>query len=191
MLLLVAATIALPCAAATQAQSFVSSWTVSPWNYEGQVAAMQWQYLPYSPWNQSLGTLQEVQVSTTLTGERQLASEALHIRYAFFTGWTPSDYQLYREVSVPGGDAAFNLTESYTFSGTAELLNWIEYLYFPPANYYFESRTVQAAHTVNALTTLTFTYAAAAAAVPEPATSLLVIAGLGLLMLRIRKHSEA
>ena len=79
MLLLVAATIALPCAAATQAQSFVSSWTVSPWSYEGQVAAMQWQYLPYSPWNQSLGTLQEVQVSTTLTGERQLASEALHI----------------------------------------------------------------------------------------------------------------
>lgn len=167
--------IAAQCNAATTTQAFESSWDVSPWNYYGDVAAMQWHYLPYVPWDSSLGVLQEVRVDTQISGMRQLSSEPIRIRYAFTTGWNPADYQFYREFSLPGGSSSFGLSESYTFNTQSELQNWAEVSYYPPAHYYFESRSVEAPHSISAVTTLTYTYAAA---VPEPATWSFLLVGL-------------
>lgn len=156
--------------AAVITQVFSSSWAIEPWDYYGDVAAMQWQYQPYQPWDAALGTLQEVRVDTQYTGDRT-TSEPLRIRYSFFSGWAPSDYQFYREFWLPAG-SSFAESESYVF-GPAQLGQWTTLGYYPPANYYFESRTVDGGHSISALTTLTFTYAQA---VPEPPTGGLLLA---------------
>lgn len=161
--------------AAVITQTFASSWTVGVWDYNGDVAAMQWHYVPYDPWDASLGVLNQVRVETTIIGQRDVASEATRIRYSFFTGWIPDDFQLYQEFYIPGGGNAFSYSETLEYDTPDDIKHWTEYSYFPPANYYFESRTVSAGHSVDATTTLTFSYTQR---VPEPSTTWLVMASL-------------
>src|SRR4051812_4997187 len=74
--------------AATIVQDFDSNWTIAPWEYDGDIAAQNWQYLNYAPWDASMGTLTSVSISTTISGTRNEV-DTLGIRYAFFTGWSP------------------------------------------------------------------------------------------------------
>ena len=161
--------------AAVVTQTFTSSWAIDVWNYNGDVAAMQWKYVAYDPSHSSLGVLDQVRVETTITGQRALASEATRIRYAFFTGWAPDDFQLNREFYIAGGTSSLAFSETLVYNTRNDLQNWTDYSYFPPANYYFESRTVSAGHSVDATTTLTLVYSQQ---VPEPSTILLVLASL-------------
>ena len=172
---------------ATITQQFNSSWTVSPWNNSGDIAAMQWHYLPYQPWSQSLGTLNSVEVHTVIDGLRENANEDIRIRYGFFTGWSPADYQFGREFYLPSGTSAFSHTDSYTFASVAELEPWISYQYYPPAHYYFESRTVTEQHSISATTTLEYMYLPS---VPEPASlSLALFGSLIIRILGLRRRS--
>ena len=161
-------------ASATITQQFSSSWTISPWDYYGDVAAMDWHYLPYQPWSQTLGTLTSVEVNTVIDGWREDTNEDVRIRYSFATGWEPADYQFHRKFYLASGTPTFSHNELYSFTSAASLANWSLYQYYPPANYYFESRTVMAAHTISATTTLAFTYSP----VPIPASVWLFGSGL-------------
>lgn len=190
----IAAIILLTFALATQAsattttQTFTSSWSIDPWDYYGDLAAMKWHYLPYEPWNPALGVLQEVIVSTNISGTRDSLTDDLSIRYSFFTGWSPADYQLSSDLVIGAGTADFNISETFTFSSPVEIQNWEIYSFYPPANYYFESRTVSAGHTIFAETTLTYSYISA---VPEPETHAMLLAGLGLLGFMLRRRKES
>lgn len=156
-------------------QSFESAWTIEPWDYNGDVAAMQWHYIPYEIWDSSLGILTAVEVRTAIHGERELTTDSVAIRYSFFTGWSPADYQLYDAISLAPGDSQFSTSREFVYSTPGELQHWLTYDYLPGAHYYFESRTVDGAHTISATTTLTYIFTE----VPEPST--LVLFGLGLL----------
>lgn len=158
--------------AAAVTQSFTSSWNIAPWDYYGDYAAMWWHYVPYQPWNPELGTLETVVATTEFAGERD-SEEAIRIRYAFVTGWNPADYQLYREFWLPSG-TSFSYAEQFVYDTPAALAIWSSYDYYPPANYYLESRTLSRPHSISALTTLEFTYTP----VPEPASLWLVLGGL-------------
>ena len=164
-------------------QRFLSNWTVEPWNYYGDIAAMQWHYLEYEPWDSKLGKLTSVSVTTTISGTRQEAEE-LKYRYSFFTGWNPADYQFYRQAILPASSLNFSIKESYTFSSAPELKKWENNLYFPPANYYFESRTLANGHSIVASTELQFSYVSA---IPEMPTAILL--GLGLLSFAFKRQS--
>ena len=170
-LLFTAICITTPAHAGYIEQSFESEWTVEPWDYYGDFAAMRWHYLSYAPWDTSLGQLTEVRVRTKVTGTRADPSESVRIRYAFFTGWAPNDYQLAQVEFLPGDGAAFSLDRSFVFTEPYELPNWAYPEYLPQANYYFESRSVNASHSVRATTTLEFLFRE----VPEPSTLALLM----------------
>lgn len=144
--------------ASEKTQTLVSDWTVSPWNYYGDTAAMNWHYQEYQPWDPALGELREVHVKTEILGEHVTRAEDLRIRSSFFTGWSPADYQLSMGINIPADDDIFSFSESYVFRSPAELQQWVSYDHDLPAHFYFESRTVKAEHTVSAITTLTFIY---------------------------------
>jgi hypothetical protein len=162
---------------ASTTQTFQSDWSVSPWDYYGDVAAMKWQYQTYTPWDSLLGTLNQVTIDTTITGYRLNADEAVAIRTSFFTGWKPADYQYSRDFLIAVGGNDFSSKQSTTYASD-NLVNWLTYDYLPQANNYFESRTVNGMHSIHATTMLTYGYTAS---VPEPATYALLLAGLGLL----------
>lgn len=185
-ILTVVLTISVTFASAGEvSQRFLSNWTVEPWNYYGDIAAMQWRYLEYRPWSPSLGKLTSVSVITTISGSRK-AAEELRYRYSFFTGWSPADYQLYRQGILPVNSLNFNIQESYTFSSTQELKKWEDYSYFPPASYYFESRTLADGHSIHASTDLKFSYVSA---IPEMPTAILL--GLGIVCFTFKRQSGA
>jgi hypothetical protein len=174
-------------------QVFTSAWTVLPWDYYGDVAAMQWHYLPYRPWDASLGRLDRVTVSTVVTGTRMNSADDVRLRYSFFTGWMPADYQFYDEVVLPSGSLSFNFTRDFVFVTPSSLVTWTTYDYLPRANYYFESRTVAGGHSLTATTTLTYAYSAV---VPEPNTTILftsggLVVGLGAAYRRRRRATTA
>jgi hypothetical protein len=178
--LLACLAVALPARGDTQMQTFASAWTIAPWDQFGTVSAASWQYLTYQPWDSSLGTLEEVQVSTSITGTRALASDDVAIRYSFFTGWSPADYQFQDELLIPAGELGFSAMREFSFSSPEGLANWLTYDYLPDAFYYFESRTTEGAHTISASTSLTYVYSATAP-IPEPETYAMLLAGLALL----------
>jgi hypothetical protein len=144
--------------ASEKTQSFSSDWTVNPWDYYGDIAAMDWHYIEYELWDSALGELREVRVQTEISGERESRTEDVRIRYAFSTGWSPADHQLSTTFYIPAGDKAFSISNSFVYDSPEEVQQWVSYDYVPPAHYYFESRTVDAGQTINAVTTLTFIY---------------------------------
>ena len=98
--------------ASEKTQSFSSDWTVSPWDYYGDTAAMEWHYIEYEPWDTVLGKLREVRVQTEILGEHESRAEDVRIRYAFFTGWSPADYQLSTHSYKPVSDKVFSILSS-------------------------------------------------------------------------------
>ena len=144
--------------ASEKTQSFSSDWTVSPWDYYGDTAAMEWHYLKYEPWDAALGELREVRVQIEILGEHESRAEDVRIRSSFFTGWSPTDHQLSMGFNKPADDDAFSVLRSYVYSSPEDLQQWVNYDKVPPAHYYFESRTVEAGHTISAVTTLTYIY---------------------------------
>jgi hypothetical protein len=165
-----------PAGAGVVTQEFVSEWTVSTWDYYGDVAALRWHYLTYTPWNASLGVLDDVTISTAVSGTRDPA-ERLALRYAFFTGWDPVDYQLAASVGFEPGEAAFSATFALRSGNDFALERFASPRYLPQAHYYFESRTATT-HQITARTTLTYLYRAPNE-VPEPSGWLLLAAGAG------------
>lgn len=158
-------------------QTFNTSWTVSPWNYYGDVAAMEWTYIPYQPFDHSLGTLTKVQADTHFSGSRLLSTDDLKVRYAFATGWNPAQYQLYNEVLIPSGTFDFTFDNTKIFDNALSLQSWNDPLYLPQATYYFESRTVSGAHSISATTNLTYFFDSPVS-VPESASMYLMALGL-------------
>lgn len=173
----------------TVTQEFDSSWQVSPWNYYGDVAAQQWQYQAFTPFDPALGTLEKVTIKTTISGSRADAADSVAVRYAFFTGWSPNQYQFYQANVIAGGASAFSDSRSFTSGSDFSLDNFVHYNYLPQANYYFESKSTLA-HTIHAKTELTYQYALTSA-VPEPATYAMLLAGLGALALAGRRRKAA
>lgn len=160
--------------AATTTQSFDSRWTVSTWDYYGDVAALQWHYVPYTPFDPSLGSLEKVTITTIFSGTKN-STESLAIRYALFTGWSPNQYQFYDAVSIDAGSSSFIETRTFTSGVNFSINNFLNNLFLPQANYYFESRTATT-HQIDATTVLTYDYSNVAE-VPEPSILALVIAG--------------
>lgn len=163
-------------------QNFSSSWSIDPWSYYGETAAIQWQYLEYEPWNSALGTLTSVTVTTSITGTRQ-QDEELKYRYSFFTGWNPADYQFYREAVLPANSLAFSFEETFNMTSEQALAKWTRYSLFTPANYYFESSTLSNGHSINVSTNLIFSYTST---VPEMPT--VALYGLGILCLTLMRR---
>jgi hypothetical protein len=181
-LLFTALGITAPAHAGYIQQSFNSAWTVDPWDYYGDYAAMRWHYIPYLPWDPSIGQLTEVRVRTTVEGSRTDPTESVRLRYAFFTGWAPNDYQLAQVEFLPGDGDTFSLDRSFVYTEPYELPNWAFPQYLPQANYYFESRTVNASHSVIATTTLEFFFHE----IPEPSTLALLLLPLAAVVMRKR-----
>ncbi|MES2317030.1 MAG: hypothetical protein V4631_06005 [Pseudomonadota bacterium] len=170
--------------AASITQNFDSNWTIAPWDYFGDIAAQQWQYLNYAPWDASLGALQSVSITTSVSGTRD-AADALGLRYAFFTGWTPNQYQFSAAETIAAGSASFASTTSFVSGTDFALSNFLSYLYLPQAYYFFESRT-NATHTISASTELVYNYEVNEH-VSEPASELLMLAALVGLAIAIRR----
>jgi hypothetical protein len=144
--------------ASEKTQSFRSDWTVSPWNYYGNTAAMKWHYIEYEPWDTALGELREVRVQTEILGEHESRAEDVRIRLSFFTGWKPADYQLSAHVDKPVNDEAFSISKSLVYDSPEEIQQWINYQRSSSNYFFFESRTNDAGHTISAITTLTYIY---------------------------------
>lgn len=170
---------AAPSHAAVIRQEFVSEWTIAVWDYYGDIAAQWWRYQPYTPWDPSLGTLQKVLVTTEVTGSKDVA-DALRIRYALFTGWSPNQYQLSRTYFVGAGESTF----SQQFEHELDRDRFVDRLYLPQANYYFDSRSAKT-HTIKASTTLSYQYEALTE-VSAPAGWSLLLAGTAALMMARR-----
>lgn len=172
--------------AATMTQNFNSSWTVAPWEYGGSVSALQWQYLNYLPWDSSLGTLLSVSISTEVSGTRS-AADTLALRYAFFTGWSPNQYQFYDATEIAAGATSFAASRNFTSGTDFALGNFLSYLYLPQAFYYFESKS-DSAHGIEANTKLVYEYASKSN-VSEPQTNLLILVALIGLAIAVRRQS--
>lgn len=170
--------------AATITQNFNSNWTVDPWDYNGDIAAQYWQYLNYAPWDTSLGTLNSVQITTTVNGTRD-AADSVGLRHAFFTGWTPAQYQFSDVASIAAGSGTFSDTRTFVSGTDFALTNFLSYLYLPQAYYFFESRS-NATHSIDATTTLVYNYDVTQL-ISEPATELLMLVALGALAIAVRR----
>lgn len=144
--------------ASQKTQHFSSEWAVSPWDYYGDIAAMKWNYTDYELWDSAVGELREVRIQTEIFGERESQTEDVRIRSAFFAGWSPADYKLSMSYNIPADDKPFSISKSYVYSSPADVQQWVSHDNAPPAHFYFESRTVDAGHTMYAVTTLTFIY---------------------------------
>ena len=170
-------------------QTFNSSWTVDVWNYYGNVSAMEWQYLPYKPWDSSLGSLTSITVDTLISGMRVNTQDSVHIRESLFTGWNPDTFQYYADFYIPSGSATFSTEQKQTFSQQNGWGNILNYQYFTGiynqgagsggAWYYFESSTLSAAHSISAVTTLLYNYDPLP--IPEINTNVMLLMGLGLM----------
>ena len=143
-----------------EVRNFTVGWTVDVWDYYGSVAAHQWTYVPYTlgSWGGRNGTLVRVVVSQNITGVRNSSADVVALRSSTFTGggnavlymWS-MDYD-----AIPAGQLAFASSLTITHESDAQLEPWRSYQYGAAANFYFESKTVSAAHSVSANTTIAF-----------------------------------
>lgn len=155
--------------AARVTQNFDPNWTVASWN---------------APGDATLGALQSLRTATWLEGSRDAAS-VLAYRYGFFTGWSPGQFQFADAQNRAGGLATFAATRS-PVSGTDFALN-LGNLYFPQANYYFDSRSA-VTHSRDAGTDVVYEYTAGER-VSEPAGHFLMLVALGVLAVAVRRQS--
>lgn len=162
-----------PVYAGSITQSFASSWTIAPFEYYG-FSAWHWEYSPYSPWDNSLGSLKKVVVTTEISGVKD-SSDTVAIRYAFFTGWNPAQYQFYDGMSFEEASNVFSASRTFSSDGDFSLTSFIDYLYLPKATYYFESRSATT-HQIDALTKIIYNYDTASD-IPEPSSWYLMVLG--------------
>lgn len=172
-------------------QTFESSWSVDVWDHNGDLAAMEWEYQTYRPWDSDLGTLTSVEIFTEFEGTRDDVAEPLRIRSSFFTGWNPVEYQFSQTDNIAAGDRNFSGTWGSSYTTPEAIAAVTDYEYFTGvydsgagsggAWYYFESRTENAAHTIAAKTTLSYHYDSVSVSEPGYLGLLgLGLAGLGL-----------
>jgi hypothetical protein len=177
-------------------QTFDSSWQTGVWDYYNDIAAMEWEYQTYTPWDGSMGNLTSVVISSKFTGVREDVNDELRVRSAFFTGWEPVNYQYSKTVIIDGGDNQFSTNWSQSYNTPEEIAVITNYSYFTGiydrgpgtggAWYYFESRTENGIHSIEATTTLSYYYDAIA--VNSPTTlPLLGIALASLIFIRLKK----
>jgi hypothetical protein len=183
--LLLAAASFTSAQAASISQNFNSNWTVAPWDYNGDIAAQYWQYLNYAPWDSSLGTLTSVQITITVNGTRD-AADNVGLRYAFFTGWSPNQYQFTDAATIAAGSATFSDTRAFISGTDFSLTNFLSYMYLPQAYYFFESHT-DATHSIDATTTLVYNYDVTQL-ISEPASEVLMLVALGALAIVVRRR---
>ena len=178
-------------------QSFTSSWTVDIWDYYGDLAAMKWHYQPYAPWDTATGNLTSVVITTQITGTRADANDTVRIRESFFTGWNPVSYQFSDNLYLTGDGNSFGGVWTYTYATPAAIAAVTDYQYFTGeyqsgagtggAWYYFESRTENAGHSIDATTTISYYFDSIS--VSEPIS--LFILCIGVFALReIRRQGE-
>lgn len=170
--------------AASITQNFNSNWTVEPWDDNGDIAAQYRQYLNYAPWDASLGTLTSVQITTTVNGSRN-AADSVGLRYAFFTGWSPNQYQFSDAAAIAAGSGTFSDTRAFVSGSDFALSNFLSYLYLPQAYYFFESRS-NSTHSIDATTTVVYNYDVGQL-ISEPASELLMLVALGALAIAVRR----
>ena len=129
-------------------QEFTNEWSVDVWDYDGRVAAQKWQYQPYSTFDSSLGTLTQVEVELNLSLTGATVGDTFRFRAGFFTGWSPSDWNLYVDESFDDIPDEMDIERTWVFSSPAELLEWTDPLYGPGGHHYFGSYTFEGSHTI-------------------------------------------
>jgi hypothetical protein len=169
-------------------QTFHSEWTIEPQDRYGEFVAWTWHYLPYEPWNPTLGQLTEVRVRTQVEGVLFDPTENIRITYGFFTGgWPSADWQLGHTEVLAGEGSSFHLDRSFVFNESHDLQRWAYPAFLPNAAYYFDSRTDNAGHSLQAVTTLEFQYSV----IPEPSTLYLCMLGVSAILIRKRRREHA
>lgn len=139
-------------------QNFESSWHVEVYDYYGYIAARAWDFKLYNPFDNNLGTLNRVDVTTRIIVSDITPGDDFRFRLSFFTGWAPVDYQFYTDEWYYDVRGNLDITRTYTFSTAEELQSWTDWMYGPTGYYWFESTTFNAGHTISASTMLTYDY---------------------------------
>jgi autotransporter-associated beta strand protein len=153
---------AASCYAETQVQTFDTSWTVSPWDFYGEVSSRMWNHTPYTIWDSTLGSLSKVEISTVVSGSRSKPSEALTFAYCFYTGGSDRvDYQFDSGFTFTSGSTELHWQETRSLTGNA-LVDWLTYYYVPKGAstgaYYVETNAPTSTYTILAKTSLTYEY---------------------------------
>ena len=164
-----------PANPASITQTYLHEWSVDVWDYYGDVAARRWEYKPYTAFDSSLGTLDQVTVSLRINLE-PTEEDTFGYRMAFVIAppSLPADYQFYAAEWFYFISEEILIEREWIYSDPYELAKWVDPLYGPNGVSYFETTTFYSAHTINAQIALTFDYSP----VPEPSTVFLLAFGL-------------
>jgi hypothetical protein len=119
-------------------QNFSNSWSVKVWDYYGFVAAVEWQYQPYTASTQALTS---VHLTMNISVSGITPGDTFKYRSAFATSDGPIkvEYQFYNEewfYDVLTSDLSIN--KDYYFTSVNDLARWTNPLYGPIGSYYWE-----------------------------------------------------